>query len=145
MTERAAERRVVVAAPPQACFDALVDYESMPQWQRSVRRCDVFSRDEQGRGRDVDWEIDAKLRAISYRLRYEYAEPERIEFRLVHGDMDDVRGTYTLEPDGDGRTAVALSLRVRPGVPVPGPLERVVTRVLLRGALDDLKRRVEDE
>jgi len=143
VTERRAERRIAIAAPPQACFDALVDYESMPAWQRAVHRCEVVSRDERGRAREVDWEIDAKLRSISYRLRYEYEEPNRIAFGLVHGDVDDVEGTYSLAPDAAGGTAVTLSLRVRPGVPVPGPLERILNRVLLRGVLDDLKQWVE--
>jgi uncharacterized protein YndB with AHSA1/START domain len=143
VTERRVERRVTIAAPPRACFDALVDYGSMPEWQRAVRRCEVAARDERGRGREVDWEIDAKLRSVSYRLRYEYEEPHRIECRLVAGDLDDVEASYSLLPEGAGRTTVTLSLRVRPGVPVPGPLERMLNRLLLRGTLDDLKRRVE--
>src|SRR5215210_5729365 len=79
---------------------------------------------------------------LSPRLRVRRAR--WIPFGLFHGDMEDVRGAYTLEPDGHGNTEVTLSLRVRPGVPVPGALERVLTRVLLPGALDDLERQVED-
>jgi len=109
-----------------------------------VRYCAVVAGDDNWRGREVDWEIDARLRMISYRLGYEYDEPRWIAFDLFHGDMEDVRGAYTLEPDGHGNTEVTLSLRVRPGVPVPGALERVLTRVLLPGALDDLERQVED-
>ena len=143
MTERTARRRVAIAASPDACFAALVDYESMPEWQRSVRRCAVVERDEGGRGRVVDWEIDARLRSISYRLRYAYEEPHSIECRLVEGDIEDVRASYEIAADGRERTVVSLALRVRPGVPVPGALERILTRVLLRGTLDDLRRRFE--
>jgi hypothetical protein len=57
--------------------------------------------------------------------------------------MSDVEGAYTLEPEDGGRTSVTLALRARPAVRVPAALERVLTRVLLRGALDDLRRRVE--
>jgi uncharacterized protein YndB with AHSA1/START domain len=143
LTERAAQRRVAIAASPDACFAALVDYESMPEWQRAVRRCTVVERDEEGRGRVVDWEIDARLRSISYRLRYAYEEPHSIECRLVEGDVEDVRASYEIAADGRDRTVVSLALRVRPGVPVPGALERILTRVLLRGTLDDLRRHVE--
>jgi uncharacterized protein YndB with AHSA1/START domain len=143
VSERAAERSVEVAARPEDCFAALTDYESMPEWQRAVRRCEVVSRDDLGRGEDVDWEIDVKLRSISYRLRYRYEEPHRISCRYVDGDMEDVRAEYRLEPQGERTTLVTLWLRVRPGVRVPGPLERVLNGRLMAGALEDLKRRVE--
>ena len=142
MSERGAERSVEVAAPPQDCFDALTDYESMPEWQSSVKRCEVVSRDERGRGLEVDYEIDARLRSIAYRLRYSYDEPHRIDVGYVEGDMEDLRAEYTLEPEGEA-TRVTLSLRVKPGVRVPGPLQRILEGRLMNGALDDLRRRVE--
>jgi uncharacterized protein YndB with AHSA1/START domain len=142
MSERAAERRIEVDASPRACFAALTEYESMPEWQRAVTHCVVVSRDEEGRGRDVDWRIDAKLRSISYRLRYDYDEPHRIVCSYIEGDMDDLHAEYSLEPDGDA-TVVTLALRVKPGVPVPGPLARILNGRLMRGALEDLKKRVE--
>lgn len=142
MSERGAERSIEVAAPPQACFEALTDYESMPEWQSSVKRCEVVSRDEHGRGLEVDYKIDAKLRSIRYRLRYSYDEPHRIDVGYVEGDMKDLSGVYTLEPEGEG-TLVTLSLGVTPGVRVPGPLERILEGRLMHGALDDLKKRVE--
>ena len=142
MNERGAERSVEVAAPPQDCFDALTDYESMPEWQSSVKRCEVLSRDDRGRGLEVDYEIDARLRAIAYRLRYSYDEPHRIDVGYVEGDMEDLRAEYTLEPEGEA-TRVTLSLRVKPGVRVPGPLQRILEGRLMNGALDDLRRRVE--
>ena len=142
MSERGAERSIEVAAPPQACFDALTDYESMPEWQSSIKRCEVVSRDEEGRGLEVDYKIDAKLRSIRYRLRYAYDEPHQIEIGFVEGDMKDLSGEYTLEAEGEG-TVVTLSLRVKPGVRVPGPLERILEGRLMHGALEDLKKRVE--
>jgi polyketide cyclase/dehydrase/lipid transport protein len=144
LTERAAQRRVAIGASPDACFAALVDYESMPEWQRAVAAALWSSAKRRGgAGRVVDWEIDARLRSISYRLRYAYEEPHSIECRLVEGDIEDVRASYEIAADGRERTVVSLALHVRPGVPVPGALERILARVLLRGTLDDLRRRVE--
>ena len=31
-----AEQQAVVEGTPQECFDALLDYESFPEWQRAV-------------------------------------------------------------------------------------------------------------
>lgn len=143
MSEREAERSIEVAAAPEDCFAALIDYESMPEWQRSVTRCEVMSRDEHGRGEQVDWEIDAKLRSISYRLRYEYDEPHWIACRYVDGDMEDLRADYTLEAQDGATTLVTLSLAVKPGVRVPGALERILNGRLMNGALEDLKKHVE--
>jgi len=86
----------------------------MPEWQSSVKRCEVVSCDELGRGLEVDYKIDAKLRSISYRLRYEYEEPHRIGCRYVEGEMEDLRAEYTLKPNGDDATLVTLSLGVSP-------------------------------
>ena len=70
MAAKRAEQQVVVEASPHACFAALTDYERMADWQSTVNSCEVVSRDREGRGREVDWKIDAKLRSISYRLQY---------------------------------------------------------------------------
>jgi len=32
MAKKHAERQIVVARPPQECFDALVDFEAYPRW-----------------------------------------------------------------------------------------------------------------
>src|SRR3712207_6959068 len=55
------------------------------------------------------WEIDARLRSISYRLRYAYEEPHSIECRLVEGDIEDVRASYEIAADGRERTVVSLA------------------------------------
>ena len=60
-----AEHQRRVDGTPQECFDALLDYESFPDWQRAVKAVEV-SRDDDGRGRDVEFEIDAKVRTIRY-------------------------------------------------------------------------------
>ena len=51
-------REIDVPAPPEACFAVLTDYERLPEWQRMVRRCEILSRDEQGRAAEVEYEID---------------------------------------------------------------------------------------
>src|SRR3954452_25544764 len=52
-------READVAAPPEACFAALTDYASMPEWQRALKNCRVI---EHGDGQDVvEYEVDAKV------------------------------------------------------------------------------------
>ena len=143
MGKRHAEQQVVVKGSPQQCFEALIDYESFPRWQRAVRSVDVVTRDREGRGREVAFEVDAKVRAIHYRLRYSYEPPHRISWEYVDGDVRDIDGEYILEERGDGSTLATYSVGMDPGVWLPGPLLRLLNEQVVRRSVEDLKRRVE--
>src|SRR5215216_3161616 len=69
---------LVIEAEPGVCFDTITDYETFPEWQAAVKEVDVLSVDDQGRGRDVRFHIDAKVRQVSYTLRYSYERPHSI-------------------------------------------------------------------
>jgi uncharacterized membrane protein len=138
-----AERQVVIAGSPQACFQALIDYDSFPDWQRAVRSCEVLSRDRRGRGERVAFEIDAKVRTVRYTLDYRYEEPHLIAWRYVEGDVRDVDGEIVLEDPGDSTTLATYALRIDPGVWLPGRVANMLTAQVMHGALEDLKRRVE--
>ena len=138
-----AEQQIVVEGTPQECFDALLDYESFPEWQRAVKSVEVEKRDRSGRGMDVAFEIDAKVKTIHYRLRYSYEPPHRIAWDYVEGDVKDVDGEMVLENRGDGTTLATYSLALDPGVWMPGPLQKVLNDQVMKGSVEDLKRRVE--
>jgi carbon monoxide dehydrogenase subunit G len=137
-----AEQSDSIAAPPQACFDALCDYESFPGWQQAVESVEVLERDSDGRAVVVRFEIDAKVRRVSYTLRYHYDEPGRIWWEMVEGDVAAVEGEFVLEPEGDG-THATYRLGIDPGVPVPGLLARRLTGGVMRRSVTDLRDEVE--
>jgi uncharacterized membrane protein len=139
-----AEQQLAVDGTPQECFDALLDYETFPEWQRAVKSVEVESRDRSGRGRDVAFEIDAKVKTIRYRLRYSYEPPHLIAWEYLGGDVKDVSGEMTLEDQGDGTTLATYSLALDPGVWLPGPVRKVLTDQVMKGSVEDLKQRVED-
>jgi ribosome-associated toxin RatA of RatAB toxin-antitoxin module len=138
-----AERQIVVAAAPQECFDALVDFGSYPEWQSAVKDCEVQSRDDDGRGRRVAFDIDAKVKTVRYTLDYSYEEPHLLSWRYVEGDVKDVDGEFTLEDQGDGSTLATYSLRLDPGVWLPGPVASMLTDTVMQRSVEDLKARVE--
>ena len=143
MGAKRAERQVAIGGSPQECFDAITDYESFPDWQRAVKDVEVRSRDRAGRGKRVGFEIDAKLRSVRYTLDYSYEPPHHIEWSYVEGDPKAVDGELSLEDGDDGATLATYSLRIDPGVWLPGPVVKLLTDQVMQGALDDLKRRVE--
>ena len=140
MPDYQGRREADVAAPPEACFAALTDYDAMPQWQRALKRCTVV---EHGDGSDVvDFEVDAKVRTIRYRLRLHYDEPTRIDSTYLDGPFRDFSARWRFDPAPGGTRAV-VEVHLDPGRFVPRPLARMVEDALLGRAVEDLKRRVE--
>jgi ribosome-associated toxin RatA of RatAB toxin-antitoxin module len=136
-------RSTDIAAPPRACFAALTDYERLPEWQRAVCAARVLERDARGRGTVVEYEVDARVRRVRYRLRQIYDEPRRLGSEYLGGDFRDFAGEWRFEPRGDGGTHVELDLRIDPGRFLPRALRGVVADAVMRRALSDLKRFVE--
>ena len=94
-----------IDAPPEACFDALTDYERLPEWQGAVRSARVLERDEQGRGAVVEYVVDARFKTVRYRLRQIYDEPHRLGSEYLGGDFRDFSGEWRFTAlDGGSRT-----------------------------------------
>jgi ribosome-associated toxin RatA of RatAB toxin-antitoxin module len=132
-----------IAAEPQRILDVLLDYESYPRWAKAVKSARILSSDEQGRAREVEFEVTpGPLPKMRYVLRYEYPE-NSIAWDYVEGDMREVKGSYVLEPR-DGTTKVTYDLAIDPGrIPLPGFVKARAAREISRVALKELKREVE--
>ena len=140
---RSAEHRAEIAAARERCFAALLEYETFPEWQRAVKSVDVLARDEEGRGRDVEFHIDAKVRTVRYVLRYSYRPPGWIGWEYVEGDVKDVSGEFTLDQADDGVTPATYRLTPDSCVWLPGPVQKLLSDQVMKGAVEDLKRRAE--
>jgi ribosome-associated toxin RatA of RatAB toxin-antitoxin module len=132
-----------IDATPQQCFDLLTDYERLPEWQGAVRSAAILERDEQGRGAVVEYEVDARVRTVRYRLRQIYDEPRRLASEYLGGDFRDFSGEWRFVPVDDGRTRAELDLQIDPGRFVPGPVRGVIADAVMRRALRDLKSHLE--
>ena len=136
-------RTAEIAATPEACYDALTDFERLPEWQGAVRSVEVLERDEHGRGTVVEYEIDAKVKRVRYRLRQLHDPPGRLGSEYLGGDFRDFAGEWRFVGLGDGRTRAELDLRVDPGRFVPGPVRGAISDAVMRRALRDLKAHLE--
>ncbi len=136
---------LLIEAEPSACFDEITNYETFPEWQAAVKEVVVLSRDEAGRGRDVRFRIDAKVRRVSYTLRYSYEPPSLITWDYVDGDVKSVDGEYVFEDRHDGTTLATYSLDIDPGVWLPGRVKKMLTDQVMKRSVEDLKRRVETD
>ena len=133
-----------IAAPPQACFDALTDFEWLPEWQGAVRDVEVLERDGEGRGTVVEYVVDARLKTVRYRLRQIYDEPRRLASEYLGGDFRDFCGEWRFVPVAGGRrTRAELDLRIDPGRFVPRVVRKAIADAVVRRALRDLKAHLE--
>ncbi|MGH2760815.1 MAG: SRPBCC family protein, partial [Actinomycetota bacterium] len=121
----------------------LCDFESYPEWARSVKTARIVQRDEGGRPSQVEFRVaPGPLPEVRYVLAYAYNE-DGIAWSYVEGDLKDVRGSYVLE-GGNGSTHVTYHLAIDPGrLPLPGFVRARAAREITRVALKELKRRVE--
>ena len=136
-------RSTEIAATPQACYDALTDFEHLTDWQGAVRSVEVLERDDQGRGTVVEYEVDAKVKKVRYTLRQVHEPPRRLGSEYLGGDFRDFSGEWRFVELSPERTRAELDLRIDPGGFVPGPLRGAIADAVMRRALKDLKAHLE--
>ena len=143
MAERA-EGSTEVAAAPSAVMAVVADFEAYPDWVGNLEQVEVLHRDRRGRGTRVAFRLRTPMGDQAYTLAYRYQPRDAgVTWTYVEGTLDDLAGSYALEPTADGATQVTYRLEVALGVPLPGLVKRQAAKQIVRSALSDLKRRVE--
>lgn len=138
------EQSIVVNAEPAAIMAVIADFASYPLWAGSVKSCDVTEPGaDGGRARRVAFTVDAGVFRDKYELEYEWKDDARVDWALVHGQMQkSQQGSYSLEP-GVAGTMVTYRLAVELTMPMLGMLKRKAERLIMDTALKELKKRVE--
>ncbi len=132
-----------VKATVDELFEVAADFAKYPEWNANIKKVEIKETDEQGRATTVWFEVDAKVRTITYTLAYDYSNaPESFSWDLIDGDVKELSGTYEFD-EFDDVTEVRYETRVEPGFPIPGFLKRQAEKQIVKGALADLKKRVE--
>jgi ribosome-associated toxin RatA of RatAB toxin-antitoxin module len=132
-----------VEASAEEVFEVATDFESYPEWNGAMKKVEVQEQDDDGRATKVFFEVDARLKTVSYTLSYDYSNaPESFSWSLLNGDVKELQGAYSFD-EFDDVTEVSYELELDPGFPVPGIFRRQGERELKKAALDELKNRVE--
>ena len=139
--------RTTIAAGPDVCYAAAVDFERYPEWASDVKMARIISRDDEGRAVDVEFRAAAMGRSTTYTLRYFYgANPSRLAWRLQRGDITRrLDGEYEfLSVAGDpSSTELVYHLAVDLSVPLPGFVKRRAEARIVRTAISDFTAFVE--
>jgi ribosome-associated toxin RatA of RatAB toxin-antitoxin module len=139
-----AEGATEVHATPAEVMAVVADFDAYPEWVAGLEEVEVLARDRRGRGTRVAFRLRTPMGEQAYTLAYHYQPRDAgVAWTYVEGTLEDLAGSYTLEPAGDGATRVAYHLEVALGMPLPGLVRRQAARQIVRSALGDLKRRVE--
>jgi ribosome-associated toxin RatA of RatAB toxin-antitoxin module len=139
-----AEGDTEVHATPAEVMAVVADFDAYPDWVPNLEEVEVLARDRRGRGTRVAFRLGTPWGEQAYTLAYRYQPRDAgMSWTYVEGTLEDLAGSYALEPAGDGATRVTYRLEVALGMPLPGFLLRQAARQVVRSALGDLKRRVE--
>jgi ribosome-associated toxin RatA of RatAB toxin-antitoxin module len=139
---------MVIAAPPQRCFDVARDFERYPEWAADIKSVSILERDAEGRGVRVRFRAAAFGRSTSYTLQYDYSRaPMELAWVQVVGDLTKrLDGAYIFSDastDGDSATEVTYHLVAELKLPIPGFIKRRAEGRIVHTALRELKARVE--
>jgi ribosome-associated toxin RatA of RatAB toxin-antitoxin module len=139
-----AEGSTEVYATPAEVMAVVADFEAYPEWVGNLEEVEVLARDRRGRGTRVAFRLGTPWGEQAYTLAYRYEPRDAgMSWTYVEGTLDDLAGSYALEPGAGGATRVTYRLEVALGVPLPGLIKRQAAKQIVRSALSDLKRRVE--
>ena len=143
MTQRATES-ITVHASPETVYAVVTDFEHYADWVSDLKRIEVVTRDEQGRGLEVEFRAAAFGRSTTYTLRYDYAKaPNVLSWRQVQGDLTEtLNGRYTFDVDGE-ETKVTYDLEVELLVPIPTFIKSRAAYRIQTQALRELKAQAE--
>ena len=143
MTQRATES-ITVHASPETVYAVVTDFEQYADWVSDLKRIEVVTRDDQGRGLEVEFRAAAFGRSTTYTLRYDYAKaPNVLSWRQVQGDLTEtLNGRYTFDADGD-ETRVTYDLEVELLVPIPTFIKSRAAYRIQTQALRELKAQAE--
>ena len=134
---------IVIDATPAQVMAVIADFESYPEWAQGMKRVEVVDAGEDGRAREVHFELEAAPIKDSYTLAYDWHGDSAVRWNLVQGKMlKAMQGAYELRPSGSG-TDVTYRLAVDLSIPMIGMLRRKAEKVIIDTALKGLKKRVE--
>jgi hypothetical protein len=130
-----------IAAPPERCWEVVQDVERWPDWQRTLVSLEVVQRDGAGRPVVCDTVSDARLTRVAVRVGVSYAAPRELRWeQLSSEDLDAMRGSWTLDDLGAGRTRATYRLAVDPGRigVLARPMERVIRPLVMGHQANEL-------
>jgi len=104
-----------IDAPIDTVWSIVRDVAHWPEWQDTLGALDILERHAEGQATLCAVEFEAKVTKIKMKLACSYAEPTRMTFERLSGDLSALSGSWQLEDLGADRTRATYQLDVNPG------------------------------
>jgi coenzyme Q-binding protein COQ10 len=136
-----ASRSIVINAPMEKVFALITDFERYKEFLPEVRAVRVLDRSNG----TVTVQYEAEIvKRIKYTLRHVAQPPSRVTWSFVEGEvMKDNKGSWELEPAGEGKTKATYTIEVGLGPLVPKAIINTLMETSLPKLLENFKREAE--
>ncbi|MDC0708145.1 SRPBCC family protein [Stigmatella sp. ncwal1] len=136
-----ASRSIVINAPVEKVFDIVTQYEKYAEFLSEVK--EVRTSNRQGNEVNVHYKVDI-VKTIRYTIRVKEERPTRMSWSFVDGEfMKDNKGSWVLEPAGEGKTKATYTAEMVLGALVPKSIVNTLVESSLPKLLEAFKRRAE--
>lgn len=136
-----ATRSIVVNAPLEKVYAVVTDYDHYGEFIPEVRRISTSNRS--GNEIDVHYEIEM-IKKIKYSIRMKEEKPKKVSWTFLTGEvMKDNKGSWVLEPAGEGKTQVTYNVELALGPLVPKSIVNMLAEQGLPKMLEGFKKHVE--
>ena len=136
-----ASRTIVINAPIEKVFDVITQYEQYTQFLPEVK--EVRTSNRQGNEVNVHYKVDL-MKTVKYTIRSKEERPTRMSWTFVEGEfMKDNKGSWVLEPEGEGKTKATYTVEMALGALVPKSIVNALVETSLPKMMDAFKRRAE--
>jgi coenzyme Q-binding protein COQ10 len=137
-----ATRSIVINAPVEKVFDIIVQYDKYPEFLSEVKAIRTAGR--QGNEVQVHYTVELPIKTIKYTIRAKEERPTKMSWSFVDGEfMKDNKGSWVLEPAGEGKTKATYTVEIALGALVPKSIVNVLVDTSLPKMLESFKRRAE--
>jgi ribosome-associated toxin RatA of RatAB toxin-antitoxin module len=136
-----ATRTIVINAPVEKVYDVITQYERYPEFLPEVKEVRVANR--QGSTLELHYKVDV-VKTVRYSIRVTEERPRRMAWSFIEGEvMRDNKGSWLLEPEGEGKTRATYNVEMALGLLVPKAVVNALVDTSLPKMLEAFKRRAE--
>ena len=141
-----AEGTKTIEASAADIMEVLADFEAYPDWT-DVKKTEVVKTDKQDRATEVFYEVSQFGITAKYTLAYKYSANDGgmtwTTKSVDEGPIKNIEGEYVLEELDEDETEVTYRMSLDLKTKLPGLIMKRGEKMIIRNALDGLKKRVE--
>jgi ribosome-associated toxin RatA of RatAB toxin-antitoxin module len=135
------ERTIIINAPPEKCYEVIVDLERYPDFVTETKGVKIIKREGKNK---VQAEFTVKvIKEVSYTLDLWGVPNKSWDWKLVKGFMKKNNGGWRLKDLGQGRTEATYNVDVEFGLLVPSAVIKMLQENQLPKMLETFKKRIE--